>query len=125
MQPAQLKNLNRDTRADGNVAFELNILTYHCLGVDREFISAKVSCFKRKSLKKKKQGVEKLTSGACPRLTRLTSQVRCGKWQRYEVMACDNKRKKGNVITITVQDTSKGSVLFYILTCNDASTVVE
>jgi hypothetical protein len=66
MQPAQLKNLNRDTRADGNVAFELNILTYHCLGVDREFISAKVSCFKRKSLKKKKTGCRKTHIGGMP-----------------------------------------------------------
>jgi hypothetical protein len=32
-------------------------------------------------------------------------------------------RQKGNVITITVQHNAL--VLLYILTCNDASTVVE
>ena len=55
--PTQLKNLNRNTRADSNVAFELNILTYHCLGVDREFISAESIMFQTQVFEEEKRGV--------------------------------------------------------------------
>ena len=52
---------NGNTCADGNVAFELDILTYHGLGMDRKFISAEsivlqTQIFRKKALKSSHRG---------------------------------------------------------------------